>query len=239
MDSEEWVIQITDMVFRWRREGPPTLAIDTLSVRRGERLFIKGDSGSGKSTLLSLLGGVIVPQQGSVQVLGRPLTTMGGVERDHFRADHVGFIFQMFNLLPYLSPVENVLLPCRFSALRRENIRKQGKDMIDEAKRILGELGLTEAVQRDGPSTELSVGQQQRVAAARALIGAPELVIADEPTSALDWDRRLGFLELLERECAQQGTTLVFVSHDPSLESLFDRTIDLAHVNRVLPKGQG
>ena len=236
MNSAEQVIEITDMEFSWRSGDHPTLTIQEMKVSRGERLFIKGASGSGKSTLLSLLGGVVVQQQGSLHVLGQALNQMGGVGRDRFRADHVGFIFQMFNLLPYLSPIENVLLPCRFSSVRRGNVLKHGKNMEAEARRILDHLDLTDNKQLNSPSIELSVGQQQRVAAARALIGEPELVSADEPTSALDWDRRRAFLELLEYECANQGTTLVFVSHDASLESLFDRTIDLADINHAIPK---
>ena len=238
-NNDEAVIAITNMEFRWRSSDPPILAIEELTVRRGERLFIKGASGSGKSTLLSILGGVAIPQRGVAQVLNRRLNGMSNAARDHFRADHIGFIFQMFNLLPYLSPLENVLLPCRFSARRRVNALRRGTDLATEARRILGHLDLVDETQLSNPSKELSVGQQQRVAAARALIGAPELLIADEPTSALDWDRRRAFLELLEGECVDQGTTLVFVSHDATLEPLFDRTIDLARINQATPGEKG
>lgn len=233
MDRDGEIITITNLAFQWRPDGLPILDIEELSVFQGERLFVKGASGSGKSTLLSLLGGVITPQRGTVRILGHALNEMGSVQRDRFRADHVGFIFQMFNLLPYLSPVENVLLPCRFSAHRRTKALRREKKLEAEARRILNHLDLNDDAQLMCSSAELSVGQQQRVAAARALIGAPELLIADEPTSALDWDRRRIFLELLERECQDQGTTLVFVSHDTTLEPLFDRTIDLAQINQA------
>ena len=239
MDNDEAVIALTNMEFRWRPNDPPILVIEALKVRSGERLFIKGASGSGKSTLLSILGGVATPQRGVVQVLNRRLNDMDNAARDHFRADHIGFIFQMFNLLPYLSPLENVLLPCRFSARRRANALRHGTDLATEARRILGSLDLVDEIQLSRPSKELSVGQQQRVAAARALIGSPELLIADEPTSALDWDRRRTFLELLEGECADQGTTLVFVSHDATLEPLFDHTINLASINQAAPREKG
>jgi putative ABC transport system ATP-binding protein len=233
MSPQQPIIAIADLEFRWRPADAPVLAIETLTVARGERLFIKGASGSGKSTLLSLIGGVVTAQRGEVTVLGQPLHTLSGARRDHFRSDHIGFVFQMFNLIPYLSTVENVTLPCRFSGRRRERALKRSTSLEAEALRLLAHLDLADPQTLARPVTELSVGQQQRVAVARALIGAPEIVIADEPTSALDWDRREAFLQLLEHECAEQGITLIFVSHDPSLEPLFDRTLSLAAVNRA------
>jgi putative ABC transport system ATP-binding protein len=227
-------IRIRDLAFSWRRRGPTVLDIPELTVARGERVFIKGASGSGKSTLLSLLGGVVTPQRGQVHVLGCALHTLSGARRDAFRSDHIGFIFQMFNLIPYLSVQENVLLPCRFSRVRHERARQRAGRVEEEAERLLAHLGL-EGAMLSRSVIELSVGQQQRVAAARALIGAPELLIADEPTSALDADRKESFLGLLLRECAAQGITLVFVSHDASLESLFDRSLALARINRAVP----
>jgi len=237
MSDETNAITLTDLEFSWQAGTRPILAIDRLEVKRGERLFIKGPSGSGKSTLLSLLGGVTTPQQGTVEVLGQALQKLSGARRDHFRAAHIGFVFQMFNLLPYLSTVENVTLPCRFSKARRERVMQQGVPLAAEARRLLGHLDLADEKVLSRPVTELSVGQQQRVAVARALMGAPEIVIADEPTSALDWDRREAFLKLLESECAAQGITLLFVSHDPSLEPLFDRTVALAELNRAAMGG--
>lgn len=227
----EPVIEVQDLRFAWHRDGPDILAIEALRVVRGERLFIQGPSGSGKSTLLSLLGGVNRPRSGRLRVLERDLSTLSGTRRDRFRADHIGFIFQMFNLLPYLSVVDNVLLPLRFSRRRRQRAGGSAA-MLDEARRLLAQLGLEETL-LTRPVTELSVGQQQRVAAARALIGVPELLIADEPTSALDADRRRGFLELLFAECDRARTTLVFVSHDAALRPSFDRGLDLARLNQT------
>ena len=237
MSPQNPIIAISDLEFRWQANSPPVLLIDRLEVRHGERLFIKGPSGSGKSTLLSLLGGVTTPQRGSVEVLGQSLNAISSAKRDHFRADHIGFVFQMFNLLPYLSTVENITLPCRFSDTRRNRVLQRGQDLESEARRLLSHLDLADEQLLTRRVTELSVGQQQRVAVARALMGAPEILIADEPTSALDWDRREAFLSLLEKECAEQDITLLFVSHDPSLEPLFDRTIGLAELNRA--SGQG
>ena len=224
-------IRMEDLVFSWRPGGPVVLDLPSLGVARGERLFVKGASGSGKSTLLSLIGGVTLPRAGSVTVLGTRLDTLGGSQRDRFRADHVGFIFQMFNLIPYLSVIDNVLLPCRFSRRRRQRVEARGGGPADEARRLLNHLDMHGDLLAK-PVTELSVGQQQRVAAARALIGGPELVIADEPTSALDANRRGVFLDLLLNECAEQDATLVFVSHDAALETRFDRAIELSEINR-------
>lgn len=227
------LVELEQVVFRWRAGAAPLLEIDALRVAPGERVFIEGPSGSGKSTLLSLLAGVVVPERGSVRVGGERLEAMSGAARDRYRADHVGYIFQLFNLIPYLSMVENVTLPCRFSARRATRTRERGGNPQAEALRLLDHLGMTEAARAARPVTELSVGQQQRVAAARALIGGPELVIADEPTSSLDAAHRGAFLELLFRECAEAGSALVFVSHDRSLAALFERTLHLPELNRA------
>jgi putative ABC transport system ATP-binding protein len=152
-----------------------------------------------------------------------------GAARDAFRADHFGIIFQMFNLVPYLSVIDNVTLPCRFSARRRRHVEARG-GAEREARRLLQDLDLTEEAQSPHAVARLSVGQQQRVAAARALIGQPEIVLADEPTSALDADRREAFLRLLFQECETERATLLFVSHDRSLQGLFDRSLALDNV---------
>ena len=197
-------------------------------------MFLQGASGSGKSTLLSLLAGVSKLTQGELKILSQDLRKMNAAERDHFRAHHIGIIFQMFNLIPYLSVVENVTLPCHFSPKRRERVLQRASGLGDEAIRLLDHLDMADADLIHRPVNELSVGQQQRVAAARALIGAPELVIADEPTSSLDVDRRTAFIELLFRECEAANTTLVFVSHDASLRTPFDRSIDFNRINRAI-----
>ncbi len=203
-------------------------------MKQGERLFIKGASGSGKSTLLNLLGGVMRPQRGEINVLGKTINTLSGSQRDIFRADHIGFIFQMFNLIPYLSVMENVILPLHFSKRRYHRIAECGAPR-QEASRLLAHLDLDEHVLQHRTVAELSVGQQQRVAAARALIGSPEIVIADEPTSSLDSDRREAFIRLLINECEAAGSTLLFVSHDSNLEGSFDRTVALDRINATTP----
>lgn len=211
----------------------PVVAIDELRIGRGERVFISGPSGTGKSTLLGLVGGVLVPQAGTVTILGTDLGALSTSGRDAFRAEHVGFIFQMFNLLPYLSVVDNVALPCRFSAVRWRRAVAGSGGVPAEAARLLGRLGLDDPGLLRRPVTQLSIGQQQRVAAARALIGRPQLVIADEPTSSLDADARASFIDLLLAECRDAGSAVLFVSHDLSLAAHFDRRIALADVNRA------
>ena len=232
MNAESYAIQIENLYFQWHKNGPVILDLPELIIKRQERVFIKGPSGSGKSTLLNILGGLLLAQKGQVNILGNNIESFSGAERDHFRAQHIGFIFQMFNLIPYLSVIENVLLPCRFSKKRETNVLDRSVSLHAEAERLLAHLDLTGPLLHRSVTT-LSVGQQQRVAAARALIGRPELVIADEPTSSLDADRREAFLKLLLNECAEQKTTLLFVSHDARLESQFDRSIPLEDINRA------
>jgi putative ABC transport system ATP-binding protein len=223
------LLAVEQLLFRWERSQPPCVDMERFDVFAGERVFVHGPSGSGKSTLLGLLGGVLVPERGRVRALGQDLTAMGSAARDRFRVDHVGFIFQQFNLVPYLTVRDNVLLPCRFSARRHE---RAGSDPRAEAARLLRALDLAEDL-LERPVTQLSVGQQQRVAAARALIGRPEIVIADEPTSALDAERQDRFLDLLLRECEAENASLLFVSHDRRLAAHFTRELALHELNRA------
>lgn len=231
-------VVLRDLRFGWTPQAL-VLDIERLDLGRGERLFLQGPSGSGKSTLLSLITGVMQPPPGAVTVLGQDLARLGAARRDRLRADEFGVVFQMFNLIPYLSVLENVLLACRLSPARRQRLKASGQSGRDAALALLTRLGLTAS-----PGTKaggildrtvgaLSVGQQQRVALARALIGAPKLIIADEPTSALDTDTRDAFLALLIEVCAEAGSGLLFVSHDASLSRHFDRSVDLRQINRA------
>jgi len=215
-------VLIENLRFRWRGEDAFSLAIDQLAVAAGERVFIQGQSGSGKSTLLNLIAGVMRPDEGSVSLLGQRLGDLSAGRLDGFRADHIGFIFQQFNLIPYLSVLNNVLLPCQFSKVRAA----RAADPVAQARRLLAALEIDEPLHLR-PAMALSVGQQQRVAAARALIGRPEILIAYEPTSALDAARQAGFLRLLLDEAQAAGAAVLFVSHDAALASQFDRTFEL------------
>ncbi|NUW68689.1 ABC transporter ATP-binding protein [Vibrio coralliilyticus] len=223
------VVELEQVTFAWPGNQTPTLDIKQLHITKGEHLFIKGPSGCGKSTLLGLLTGINTTSSGQLRVLGQDLNQMKGSQRDKFRADHIGYIFQQFNLLPYLNVIENVILPCQFSAQRKSQV---DKSLVEDATRLLEKLHLP-AHLLDKPVVELSIGQQQRVAAARALIGKPALIIADEPTSSLDYDNRTAFIELLLEQVNQAQSTLLFVSHDPTLESLFDRTLNLNQINQA------
>lgn len=227
-------VALKDLVFAWPRASASCLEIRQLELAAGERVFLHGPSGSGKSTLLSLVGGVVLPQQGRITVQGHSLGAMGAAQRDRFRAAHIGFIFQLFNLIPYLSALDNILLPCRFSAERAARI--EGTP-ADEARRLAHRLDLDPALLAR-PAASLSVGQQQRVAAARALLGRPGLIVADEPTSALDAARQQAFVDLLLSECEASGASLLFVSHDERLAGRFARQIDLPAINRAAGGGQ-
>lgn len=220
-------ILIEGLRFRWQRGEPWVLDLPHFELARGERLFLAGPSGSGKTSLLSLITGIARPVYGTLRVLGTPLDTLRGAARDRFRADHFGIVFQLFNLLPYLSVLDNVLLGCRFSPPRMAAAAARGGSPAAEAARLLARLGLGERGLHRRPATGLSVGQQQRVAAARALIGSPPIVIADEPTSALDAERRAEFLTLLLEEVTLAGSALLFVSHDRALARDFDREVTL------------
>lgn len=217
------------MSFTWRGRTSFSLAIPELSVTAGEKLFLLGESGSGKSTLLSLICGINTPDRGAISIDGVSLSDLRPAARDKFRAEHIGVIFQMFNLLPYASPLENILLPLSFAPARRARVAAPK----DEAMRLATALGLPEEMVTKANTTELSIGQQQRVAAARALIGKPKLIIADEPTSSLDASTQEAFIKLLMTQTEDAGATLIMVSHDRRLSAQFDRSLDLAHVARI------
>ena len=228
---DQVILEIKNLSFRWKNSGSPLLDMPDFIVKKHEHVFLQGPSGSGKSTLLGLIGGILVSESGELKLLGQDIKSLSRSGRDSFRVDHVGFIFQLFNLLPYLSIEENVMLPLSFSKLRAKKAGKSKIDQVNNAERLLKSLGLGEQLANNKPVTELSVGQQQRVAAARALIGNPELIIADEPTSALDSDLRASFLELLFSECKKAESTLLFVSHDSTLGNLFSRKISMDDIN--------
>ncbi len=224
-------LELVNLSYSWPGANKQILDIDCLNLDAGESLFLFGPSGCGKSTLLSAISGTVDIGVGQVRVAGTDVGELKGGARDKFRVDHLGIIFQVFNLIPWLSALDNVLLPCRFSAHRRERATLEPEA---DARRLLTELGLSEEQVISAPARNLSIGQQQRVAAARALIGRPELILADEPTSALDEDAKTAFANLLARECAAAGAALLFVSHDRRLEGRFDRVMDFRELNRMV-----
>lgn len=204
------------------------LEVPAFHVAPGEALLLLGESGSGKSTLLSLICGTLVPQSGRVALHGTDMAALKPARRDRLRAEQIGVIFQQFNLLPFASVADNITLPLWFAPQRRGRVGH----MVHEAQDLVRALGLPESVlhMRAGA---LSVGQQQRVAVARALIGHPPLIVADEPTSALDAGAQAAFLDLLFDQIRASGAALLMVSHDPRLAARFDRVVALEDIARI------
>ncbi len=224
----ELVLDLQDIQFTYPSKKLPTLQIPKFQIRQAEKIFLFGPSGKGKSTLLEIIAGVLLPQKGSLKILQKDVLKLSPSERDAFRADHMGYIFQTFNLLPYLTVKENIQLSWSFSKRRQSKV----EDVDDEISRLCEKLGLS-AFQYSRVD-QLSIGQQQRAAAARAFLGHPELILADEPTSSLDYDHREKFIQLMFEVCEKEGSSLLFVSHDRSLEKLFDRSVSLAEINQAV-----
>ena len=225
------VLKLSDVGYRWPGRWAFSLTVPALTVKAGEAVLLLGESGSGKSTLLSLICGTIPPNEGAINIVGTDLAKLSGGGRDRFRAEQIGVIFQQFNLLPFGSVVDNVLLPLHFAPKRR----KRAGDAVAEATNLCKSLGLPHDI-ISAKANKLSVGQQQRVAVARALIGQPPLIIADEPTSALDANSQATFLDMLFAQTVAHNTSLLMVSHDQRLSKQFDRVVcmeDIAQVKRI------
>ena len=231
--SDGIAISAENVQFRWRGPDAFGFNLSAFTVQRGETVFLMGPSGSGKSTLLSLLCGISLPASGRLQVLETDMGSLSRPRRDRFRANHIGIIFQLFNLLPYSSVADNIKLSLSFSPIRKQRVGSEPQIDV-EVERLLSALDLPPEEFADRPAAKLSVGQQQRVAAARALIGAPEIIIADEPTSALDTSRQTQFVELLSQELQKSGSTLILAGHDERLAPSFDRVIVLPDILRRL-----
>lgn len=224
MQDNSACIELSNLSFSWPNANHALFSIQKLSIAYGEHVFIQGASGSGKSTLLNVLTGVLSPSTGTLNILDNEFNKFKQSQRDQFRADHLGIIFQQFNLIPYLSVLENVTLPLSFSSYKHRRSALLDNDINHNAISLLNSLGIDKKLINNNV-TQLSTGQQQRVAAARALIGTPEIIIADEPTSALDEDNKHNFIELLFQQAKKFNSTVIFVSHDQSLSSMFDRSL--------------
>ena len=192
-----------------------------IEVERGERLLIRGFSGCGKTTLLSLIAGALKLQNGDINFDGNEYSKMSSLLLDKFRADHIGYIFQTLNLIPFLSVSENIALGIKFSKSRKSKVN----DFNQEIVRLVSSLGLGKEVLKT-PVNRLSVGQQQRVAVARALLGKPDLILADEPTSALDSGTTQKFLNEVMETFDSTRQAIIMVSHDTSIAPYFDSVID-------------
>ncbi|MGH1412767.1 MAG: ABC transporter ATP-binding protein [Pelagimonas sp.] len=219
------ILLMDDVRYRWPGRASFGLHVPKLALAAGETVLLLGESGSGKSTLLSLICGTIIAQSGGVSVAGTQIADLSAGQRDRFRAEQIGLIFQQFNLLPFASVQDNILLPLQFAPQRRRRVA----DLKAEAAQLCRDLGLPDGVMTTRAG-RLSVGQQQRVAAARALIGTPPLIIADEPTSSLDAASQSTFLDLLFAQSRAHDTALLMVSHDARLSDQFDRVIHMSDI---------
>ena len=218
-------IDLQNLNYTFQGSSLPVLSIPAWQVARNERVFLQGESGSGKSTLLGLLAGLQLPTRGEVDILGTRMSALGAGKRDRFRAKHLGVVFQQFNLIPYLSALENVLLAAQFGTSGGQAARQRAVELLER-------VNLPSSLHHR-KAAALSIGQQQRVAIVRALINEPSLLLVDEPTSALDHNNRDAFLALLFDVLADMDCAMVFVSHDPTIGQLFDRRVRLAELNQV------
>lgn len=205
--------------------GKPVLDIRHWRVPQSSQLFIHGPSGCGKSTLLNIISGMLLPNQGEIRVLGERLDKLKAHKRDQFRANHIGYVFQQFNLIPYLSATENVQLSQSFANAKDKHANHNALD-------ILSRLNIDSETAAK-PSSRLSIGQQQRVAIARAIINEPEVLIADEPTSSLDMENRDNFMHMLLPLAKEKGITLIVVSHDMALASYFEQQQTIEEINKA------
>ncbi len=216
-------VKISHLQFSWPDQAPLIQDL-SLELSAGESLFISGPSGCGKSTLLNLLAGVIPVQVGKIWIHGHLLSELHPAAKDQLRGEEMGFIFQQFNLIPYLSVADNILLPTYLYPRRMQAAIAQHGSVTLALQYLVNRLGLTQPVVQQA-AHRLSIGQQQRVAAARAFIGKPSIVIADEPTSALDWNNQTQLMDLFLGLADEQNTALIMVSHDERLSSRFDQTL--------------
>jgi len=218
-------VYLSEVGFVFDQGEERVLEIPSWEVARSERVFLQGESGSGKSTLLSILSGMFVPSSGQVSVLGTELSALSTRERDRFRAGNIGFVFQQFNLIPYLSVLDNILLAAQFGEIADVSSRARAEELLIKVN--------LEVELHGRPAGQLSIGQQQRVAIVRALINSPELLLVDEPTSALDHRNRDSFLNLLTEILDESGCAMVFVSHDPEIGKYFDSKLTMFDLNKA------
>ena len=224
-DLNAETIRLDSVRFYWSKNRDFKIFIPELKISEGEKVLLLGESGSGKTTLLSLISGFLSPISGDIYLNEKNINSLSARSRDQYRSDNIGIIFQQFNLLPYANVIDNIILPLYFSKVRASKIINQKETAVNLCK----SLRLPDTV-TSMQASNLSVGQQQRVAVARALIGNPSLVIADEPTSSLDSDAQNIFLDLMFAQIEKNNSSLLMVSHDTSLSSYFDRVIDINEI---------
>tara|TARA_B100000029_G_C17499073_1_gene932008 strand:+ start:185 stop:907 length:723 start_codon:yes stop_codon:yes gene_type:complete len=224
-DLNAEIIHLDSVRFYWPKNKDFKIFVPNLKISKGEKVLLLGESGSGKTTLISLICGFLEPRSGDIYLNEKNINNLSARSRDQYRSDNIGIIFQQFNLLPYANVIDNIILPLYFSKVRASKIINQKKTAIDLCKLLRLPDTITSM-----QASNLSVGQQQRVAVARALIGNPSLVIADEPTSSLDSDAQNIFLDLMFAQIEKNNSSLLMVSHNTSLSSHFDRVIDINEI---------
>ncbi|WP_422459707.1 ATP-binding cassette domain-containing protein [Endozoicomonas sp. ALB115] len=209
------------------------LRIPELVIDAGETVCLQGRNGSGKTTLLRALMGLVRFNSGDLMVLGNDMRKIGTSSLERLRADSIGFIFQHYRLVPYLSAFDNILLPCYFSAKRRSEAERKSETAAKDAIRLIRKLSLTDPSRLSKNAAQYSAGQQQRFAIARALIGKPEMVLADEPASAMDCKGKKAVYQLLQDECRASGATLICTTHDENGIDGFDRYVNMDTLNQA------
>ena len=229
MSVENNILEIKNLIFRWNKKKSFQLKINELVIEKKKKVILLGESGSGKSTLLNLISGIIDPDAGEIIISGTPVTSLSSRKKDFFRTENLGVIFQQFNIIEYLSPITNILLPSYFTSFKNIQTNLFSKRAISLGKK----LGINKDVLFQDKSKDLSVGQQQRVAIIRALINSPKIILADEPTSALDLKNKEKFLSLLFEICEQEEISILMVSHDNIITKYFDEILLLENINLV------
>ena len=201
----------------------PILDIPRFLVGEGEQVLLMGRSGSGKTTLLHMIAGLTVPDSGTIEIAGRDVFKLNEVNRDRFRAQHLGYVFQTFNLLPGFSALENVLLAMAFTGRPVDRAR---------AVALLDRVGLSKRMTHK--PGQMSVGEQQRVSVARSLVNKPALLLADEPTASVDARHQQQIIDLIRETCREENVSLVLVTHSTQVAEQFDRVEQLEQLNRAM-----
>ena len=228
MKTSSNILEVRNLAFSWNIKSNFLLKINEFNLKRKKKILLLGESGTGKSTFLNIVSGILKPQKGSIKINDKYITSLNSKSKDHFRAETLGVIFQQFNILEFISPINNILLPHYFSN------KKNKISAYHKAKSLAEKLGISEKMLHQKNSKELSVGQKQRIAIIRALINSPKIILADEPTSALDYKNKERFLSLLFDLCEKSGTSILMVSHDKSIASKFDEALFINNLNKKL-----